>query len=120
MVDDDTSDRPHLCFVASRRLQAALVDPLDVWTCGGQRIGSFDGVVVDPDEGRACYLVVDRGRFRPNRCLIPLPARLDVVHQALRVDADDVESAEWPAFDAITFPSLTGDHLPTAVLAQQP
>ena len=101
----ETSSRP-LCFVESRQLEAPFVDPIDVWTSEGRRIGSFDGVVVDPEENRARYLVVDRGRFRPNRCLIPLPARLDVVHHALCVDTDDVDPAELPAFDARLFSHL--------------
>ena len=100
------SSSPHLCFVESRQLKVPMVDRLDVWTLEGQRIGSLDGIVVDSDEQRACYLVVDRGRYRPNRCLIPLPAQLDVVHQALRVDTDDVDIADLPAFDARTFPHL--------------
>ena len=106
-----TNNAEHLCYVECRRLQPALGDPLDVWTWSGQRIGSFDGVVVDADEKRARYLVVDRGRFRPNRCLIPLPARLDVVHQALRVEEDDIDSADWPPFDSVTIPALTCDEL---------
>lgn len=93
------SNSSHLCFVATSQLNAPLVEPLDVWTTEGQRIGTFDGVVVDPEEHRARYLVVDRGRFRPNRCLIPLPARLDIVHQALCVDADDLDLDHLPPFD---------------------
>jgi len=103
-----------LCFVENRQLQSPLVDPLDVCDCEGRRIGSFDGVVVDPEEGRACYLVVDRGRLFPDRCLIPLPARLDLARQALCVD----EPLDWEAFDAHTFPLLTRDDLATAVLAR--
>ena len=101
----DKSSHP-LCFVESRQLEAPFVDHLDVWTSQGRRIGSFDGVVVDPEENRARYLVVDRGRFRPNRCLIPLPARLDVVHHALCVDTDDVDPAALPEFDARLFSHL--------------
>jgi sporulation protein YlmC with PRC-barrel domain len=93
------SSRSHLCFVATSQLDAPLVEPLDVWTTEGQRIGTFDGIVMDRDEHRARYLVVDRGRFRPNRCLIPLPARLDIVHQALRVDADDFDIDHLQPFD---------------------
>ena len=63
----DKSGCSNLCYVASRQLTAPLMDRLDVWTTEGQRIGAFDGVVMDADEQRARYLVVDRGRFRPNR-----------------------------------------------------
>ena len=101
----DKSGCSNLCYVASRQLNAPLMDRLDVWTTEGQRIGAFDGVVMDADEQRARYLVVDRGRFRPNRCLIPLPAQLDVVHQTLRVDADDLDLDHLQAFDARAFPA---------------
>lgn len=97
---------PHLCFVESRQLKVPMADRLDVWTLQGQRIGSLDGIVVDADEQRAWYLVVDRGRFRPNRCLIPLPAQLDIVHQALRVDTNELDIDELPSFDPRTFPHL--------------
>ena len=100
----DKSSCSNLCYVASRQLTAPLMDPLDVWTTEGQRIGAFDGVVMDADEQRARYLVVDRGRFRPNRCLIPLPVQLDIVHQTLRVDADDLDLDHLPMFDARAFP----------------
>ena len=101
----DKSGCSNLCYVASRQLTAPLMDPLDVWTTEGQRIGAFEGVVMDADEQRARYLVVDRGRLRPNRCLIPLPVQLDVVHQTLRVDADDLDLDHLPTFDAHAFPN---------------
>jgi sporulation protein YlmC with PRC-barrel domain len=98
----------HLCFVESSQLRGPLMYPLDVRTAEGERIGCLDGVVVDRDEHRARYLVVDRGRFRPNRCLVPFPARLDLIHQSLRVDANEVDSDDWEEFDADSFPPLNG------------
>jgi hypothetical protein len=85
-----------LCFLESRRLEGPLTDSCDVWTRGGKRIGTLDGVVVDPDEHRAHYLVVDRGRLLPDRCLIPLPAQLDVVHHSLEVE--DIEPTDCEKF----------------------
>jgi sporulation protein YlmC with PRC-barrel domain len=104
-----------LCFVENRKLEGALLDPLDVCDTSGRRIGSFDGVVVDPEEGRVRYLVVDRGRLFPDRCLIPLPARLDVVHQALCVE----EPEAWESFDAVAIPPLTRDDISTNVIARR-
>ena len=101
-------DKPscsNLCYVASRQLNAPLMEPLDVWTTEGQRIGAYEGVVMDAEEQRARYLVVDCGRFRPNRCLIPLPVQLDIVHQTLRVDADDLDLDHLLTFDARAFPA---------------
>jgi PRC-barrel domain protein len=86
-----------LCFLESHRLQGPLTDACDVWTRGGKRIGTLDGVVVNPAEHRACFLVVDRGRLLPDRCLVPLPAQLDVVHHALEVE--DVEPSNFEKFN---------------------
>ena len=107
------SSRPNLCFVESRQLNAPLTDRLDVWTAEGRRIGSLEGIVVDSEEQRACYLVVDRGRYRPNHCLIPLPVRLDVVHQALRVETDDLNLEELPEFDARSYGHFAASRQPT-------
>lgn len=112
----DTSNRSTLCYVDSRHVNGPLVDRLDVWTSQGQRIGSFEGLVIDAEEQRARFLVVDRGRYRPRRCLVPLPVQLDVVHQALRVDGDDLDLDELQDFDARSFPPLRDEHQHTAVL----
>jgi len=85
-----------LCFLESRRLQGPLTDSCAVWTRGGKRIGTLEGLVVDPAEHRAHYLVVDRGRLLPDRCLIPLPAQLDVAHHA--VEVEDIEPTDCEKF----------------------
>jgi hypothetical protein len=96
-----------LCFLESRRLQGPVSDSCAVWTRGGKRIGTLDGVVVDPAEHRACYLVVDCGRLLPERYLIPLPAQLDVVHHALEVE--DVEPSDCEKFQPSMFRRMFAD-----------
>jgi len=103
MATNPTDSR--LCFLESRRLQAPLIEPFDVWTVGGKRIGTFDGVVIDPSERRARYLVVDRGRLLPDRCLIPLPAHVDLVHHALEVE--ECDPVECEKFNPAHFRRLT-------------
>lgn len=105
-----------LRFLPNRRLEGPLVEPLDVWTSKGKRIGTFDGVVIDAEGLRARYLVVDRSRLYPDRCLIPLPVHLDLVHQALRVDVDDLDPVEWPAFDAADFGRFSDDESTATVV----
>lgn len=115
---NDASDAPRLCFVASDRLEAPLVEPLDVRTREGIKIGRFDGVIVDPAERRIRYLVVDKGRWFHERCLIPMPsARVDAEHRALSIDVDDADSQEWERFDPVTFPRFSDDDLITAMFA---
>lgn len=115
---NDTTDAPQLRFVENSRLESPLVEPLDVRTHAGTKIGTFDGVIVDPAERRVRYLVVDRGRVFHKRCLIPMPsARVDAAHHALRIDVDDTDSSEWERFDPITFPRFSDDDLITAMFA---
>jgi hypothetical protein len=92
-----------LCFLASRQLTGPLVDPTDVWTRAGRRLGTFEGVVIDAASERARYLVVDGGRLVPDWRLISLPAQLDVVHQALRVEFDEHDAGQWVKFNPFRF-----------------
>jgi hypothetical protein len=120
MLMNDSSDAPRLRFLDSSRLESPLVEPLDVRIRGGIKIGTFDGVVVDPAERRVRYLVVDRGRFFHERCLIPMPsARVDAEHHALRIDVDTADSPDWPPFDLGTFPRFSDDDLVTAMFASR-
>ena len=52
MATEATSTN-RLCFVRNRHLQGALVDPLDVCTRGGKRIGTLEGVVMRSTGGFA-------------------------------------------------------------------
>ena len=107
-----------LRFLDATRLQAPLVEPLDVRTLAGISIGTFDGVVVDPAERRVRYLVVDRGSLIPERCLIPLPSTsVDTEHHTLSLDVDAADSPHWQQFDPITFPRFSDDDMVTAMFA---
>ncbi len=113
------SDAPRLCFLESSRLEAPLVEPLDV-RIQGEKIGTFDGVIVDPAQRRVRFLVVDRGRFFHKRCLIPMPsARIDTEHHSLNIDLDNADAQEWPRFDPVTFPPFSEDDLITAMFARR-
>ena len=112
---NDAADSTGLCFLASRRLQAPLVDRFDVWTRGGRRLGTFEGVVIDTSCERARYIVFDGGRLVPDWRLIPLPARVDMVHQALRVDVEDAETSHWLKFNPSQFRQFNPDNESTAM-----
>jgi uncharacterized protein YrrD len=115
---DDTTGTSQLRFLDNSRLESPMVEPLDVRTQTGTRIGTFDGVVVDPVERRVRYLVVDRGRVFQKRCLIPMPAaRVDAAHHELTIDVDDTDTNEWERFDPVTFPTFSDDDLVTAMFS---
>jgi len=117
-VMDNETGTSQLRFLDSSRLESPLVEPLDVRTQTGTRIGTFDGVVVDPLERRVRYLVVDRGRVFHKRCLIPMPAvRVDAEHHELRIDVDDTDTNDWERFDPVTFPTFSDDDLVTAMFS---
>ena len=115
-MNDATSSQ--LRFLDNSRLESPLVEPLEVRTQAGTKIGTFDGVIVDPAQRRVRYLVVDRGRVFHKRCLIPMPAvRVDAEHHALRIDVDDTDPKAWEQFDPVTFPRFSDDDLLTAMFA---
>jgi hypothetical protein len=107
-----------LCFLDNDHLDGPLVEHLDVTTRAGNKIGTFDGVIVEPAERRVRYLVVDRGRILHKRCLIPLSeTRLDAEHHAISIDVDDADASEWQQFDPSSFPPFNDDDLVTAMFA---
>jgi len=113
---DDTTGTSQLRFLDNSRLESPLVEPLDVRTQTGAKIGTFDGVGVDAVERRVRYLVVDRGRVFHKRCLIPMPAaRVDAAHHEIRIDVDDTDA--WERFDPVTFPTFSDDDLVTAMFS---
>src|SRR5262245_31881354 len=115
---DDSTGTAQLRFVESCRRESPLVEPLDVRTQAGTKIGTFAGVVVDPVERRVRYLVVDRGRVFHKRCLIPMhAARVDAAHHELTIDVDDTDTNEWERFDPVTFPTFSDDDLVTAMFS---
>jgi hypothetical protein len=105
MVNDpaDPANPERLCFLASCQLTGPLLERADVWTRAGRRLGTFEGVVIDPSCERARYIVVDGGRLVPDWRLIPLPAQLDVVHQALCVEVDESQPTQWVKFNPSRF-----------------
>jgi hypothetical protein len=113
----DATD-PRLRFVDNSQLESPLVEPLDVRTQAGVKIGKFDGVIVDPAQRRVRYLVVDRGVLFHKRCLIPMPsARVDAQSHSLSIDVDAADSQQWARFDPVAFPRFSDDDLITAMFS---
>ena len=108
----------HLCYLEPNRLEAPLEEPLEVRSRDDQKLGTFEGVVVDPSERSVRYYVVNRGGLFPTRRLMPVqPARIDLEHHALRLQFDDVDPSQWEKFDSRKYPPFSDDDLITAIFA---
>jgi sporulation protein YlmC with PRC-barrel domain len=85
-----------------------------------QTIGRLDGIIIDPQERRVRYLVVDERKFvRRHRVLLPLEtARVDAARAALHVDVDKADVDDMEEFDTCTFPPFSDDDLITALFAR--
>jgi sporulation protein YlmC with PRC-barrel domain len=105
---------PRLRYIDANHVESRAVQDLagfDVITVTGQKLGEFDGLIVDPPERRIRYLVVHRnGLFGGRRLLVPMSSgRLDVDHRALQVELET--DADCPAFEARAFPKFSDDDL---------
>lgn len=119
-----------LRFVAADHLECSGTD-LDgavFQDVGGQKLGDFCGVIVDPEERRVRYFVIERGGLIRRRYMLPLmPAQLtDAVtlrpacHERTapylrEFDADAVpEFSDEDLIDAMFAPVRRDEHLPAA------
>jgi hypothetical protein len=119
MAKDNRTPQP-LRYLETARLDAPLFDPLEILTRHGVKLGTFDGVVVDPVERCVRYLVVDRGRLFHQRRLIPfVPIRVDTAHHALHLEFDEIEPLEWQKFDARNYPPFSDDDLIAAIFSRR-
>jgi hypothetical protein len=84
----------------------------------GRELGELAGMVVDPAERRARYMVVSRpGRDRTRRYQLSAdtPTVLDAAHKTLCVEADD---EDFERFDARAVPEFCDQDLLTALFGR--
>jgi hypothetical protein len=122
-TNSQKSSKPaRLCYLSADRVEGPIdtFDRLEVRTRENERIGRLDGIIIDPAERRARYLVVDEDRFlRHHRYLLPLvPAQIDAEQHALRVDVDKDDLTDADEFDADAFPVFSDEDLMTALFAR--
>lgn len=95
-----------LRYVDASRLNSPAGDLADLDFRGfdDQRIGTLDGVVVEPETRRLRFFVVESSGSR--RILLPadLPARIDTATKTLRVDVDPDDLAHCEEFDSADAP----------------
>src|SRR5262249_6043399 len=112
-LEADMHGRPGraLQYVAARhvRSQSVSTDALTIAPDGGERLGIFDGLLVDLHTSRPCYVVVDGGGlFAHRRYLLPSgDVKLDVEGRTLHVHMDKKMAERYPPFDRESFETMT-------------
>lgn len=110
----------HLRYLDADRIETPLpnLSAADVLDRHGRRLGSVDGVVVDPARRKAVYLVIRRDDLvRSRRRLLPFEdIHVDAASAVLRVDSD---ATTFEDFEARDYPAFSDDDLLTALFAHR-
>lgn len=109
-------DTSALRYVEASRVQspAGELSAVDLRNCDDQKIGSLDGLLVDPVERRLCYFVVkSSGWTGSRRYLVPTdwPVQMDPGGRALRLDFDPDEFSRCEEFKRSSVPCYSDDDL---------
>lgn len=107
-------DRSALRYVEASAVRgpAGDLDHTAVHGLTGQKLGDFDGVLVDPPTRRVRYYVIRRpGWFGRQHLLLPASrlAQICRLTRALRIDIDAEELRACPTFDGRSVPAFS-DH----------
>ena len=117
------STGPRLCYLDATRVGTPLGRLARVSLCGrdGGKLGTVDGVLINPAERRVVYLVVESERLEgTHRYLVPADAliRMKCDRGALRLEADADPSAGCD-LDLSTIPPMNEDDLIAAIFARR-
>ncbi len=88
-------------------------DGLNVESPTGEHLGGVDGFIVDVENGRPYYVVVDAGGwFKSKDYLLPIgQARLDIQREVLVADLTRDRIEAFPGFDLDEFDTLSADDI---------
>jgi ferritin-like metal-binding protein YciE len=108
--DFKVPERRKLAFVSIDDVarQRGSAEPVPVRTPASEDLGTLDGLVVDTDDGRARYVVVDARGILHRRYLLPVDLlRLDEHARALHAPIDKEVGERYPAFDHDEFRTMS-------------
>lgn len=88
-------------------------DGLPVQNAAGDRLGTVDGFIIDADDARLYYVVVDAGGwFKSKEYLIPVGhARFDAANRQFFADLTRERIDRFPGFDKDKFHELSDEEL---------
>lgn len=118
----ECDERLRYISAARVRTPAGSLDQFDVLDNDASKIGTLDGIVVDPAERRVRYFVLNSQRsLHPRHFLMPLaPATIDARNNALRIDVQSDDLDELVGGPAEAFPPFSDDDLMTALFSNRP
>lgn len=120
---DVSTIRPKLCYLNAAQVKTPAGQLAQISLCGqdGRRLGTVDGVLINPAERRISHLVVEGERLGgTHRYLVPADAliRMECDRGALRLEADADPSAGCD-LDLDSIPAMTEDDLIAAMFARR-
>jgi hypothetical protein len=88
----------------------------------GDRLGDLDGIIIDPAERRAPYMVVSRRRLlKTHRYLLPLmPSRIVHHDSAVQLQVERRDLRSVPEIPSSGITSFSDDDLITAMFSTRP
>src|ERR671912_2554131 len=115
LVSGMTSES-NLRYLGADHIEAPLTElrAADVLDANGRRLGSVDGVLLDPSQRKALYLVIRRdGGVRAHRELLPIAdIQIEPDGRSLRVGGATLPLTK---FDPQRYPAFSDDDLLTAI-----
>jgi PRC-barrel domain protein len=116
-MDDGSVENEHLRYLDASHVESPVGVLGDMVLRGptDEKVGTLDGVIIDPVKRRVCYLVVASGAwFKRRRYLVPMgPAKVEPDGHALRVEVDSRSIKECPAFHSDAYPQFSDADLIT-------
>jgi PRC-barrel domain len=112
----------NLRYLAASRVDTPIGGLRDavVLSPSDEQLGKLNGIVVDPQERRLCYFVVESGLWRKQHLVPAGFARVGRDSKALYVDVERDHINQCEEFRSGRLPSFSDEDLITALFPAQP
>ena len=118
------SKATNLCYLSASRVKspAGALSELELRTPEDSKLGTVDGVLIDPAARRVCYYAIGTQKlFGRRRYLVPAdrPAQLEPERRTLRLQLSADELAQCPRLEANRVREFSDDDLLTAMFQSE-